>query len=61
MIQKELHFTGFKLQSVQSKPGNEVFINFEEYEALSLCNFELLTQAEAAKRMNISRPTFTRI
>ena len=36
-------------------------INIEEYEALKLCDYEHLTQAEAAELMNISRPTFTRI
>ena len=55
------HFCGFKPQGVQCKTSTEVYINFEEYEALNLCDYELLTQAEAAKLMNISRPTFTRI
>jgi uncharacterized protein len=61
LIQMAPHFCGFKPQGVQCKPGSEVTINFEEYEALNLCDYELLTQAEAAKLMNISRPTFTRI
>ena len=55
------HFGGFKPQGVQCKSGEDVCINFEEYEALNLCDYELLTQAEAAKLMNVSRPTFTRI
>ena len=55
------HFCGFKPQGVQCKTSTEVFVNFEEYEALNLCDYELLNQAEAAKLMNISRPTFTRI
>ena len=61
LIQKAPHFSGFKPQGVQNKNKTEVFIKFEEYEALNLCDYELLTQAEAAKMMNISRPTFTRI
>jgi uncharacterized protein len=61
LIQMAPHFYGFKPQGIQSKPGSEVLINFEEYEALNLCDYELLNQAEAAKLMNISRPTFTRI
>ena len=61
LIQMAPHFWGFKPQGVQSKPGSEVSINFEEYEALNLCDYELLNQSEAAKLMNISRPTFTRI
>lgn len=61
LIQMAPNFCGFRPQGIQSKPGSEVIINFEEYEALNLCDYELLTQAEAAKLMNISRPTFTRI
>jgi predicted DNA-binding protein (UPF0251 family) len=61
LIQMAPHFCGFKPQGIQSKPGSEVSINFEEYEALNLCDYELLNQSEAAKLMNISRPTFTRI
>lgn len=61
LIQMAPHFCGFNPQGVQCKVGSEVFINFEEYEALNLCDYELLTQAEAARMMNISRPTFTRI
>jgi predicted DNA-binding protein (UPF0251 family) len=61
LIQMAPHFCGFKPQGIQSKPGSEVSINFEEYESLNLCDYELLNQAEAAKLMNISRPTFTRI
>ena len=61
LIQMAPHFCGFKPQGVQCKTSTEVFINFEEYEALNLCDYELLTQAEAAKLMNISRPTYTRI
>jgi len=61
LIQRAPCFYGFKPQGIQGKIGNEVCINFEEYEALNLCDYELLTQVEAAKLMNISRPTFTRI
>ena len=55
------HFGGFKPLGLQCEPGDEVCIKFEEYEALNLCDYELLTQAEAARLMNVSRPTFTRI
>ena len=61
IIQIAPQFYGFTPQGVNSNSGIEVFINFEEYEALNLCDYELLTQAEAAKMMNVSRPTFTRI
>ena len=61
LIKMAPHFCGFKPQGVQCKPGYEVSINFEEYEALNLCDYELLKQVDAAKLMKISRPTFTRI
>lgn len=34
---------------------------FEEYEAIKLADYENLSQEEAAGRMDVSRPTFTRI
>ena len=61
LIQMAPDFGGFIPQGIQNRNGKEVHINFEEYEALNLCDYELLTQAEAAKMMNVSRPTFTRI
>nr|WP_320058391.1 DUF134 domain-containing protein [uncultured Bacteroides sp.] len=61
LIQMAPHFNGFKPQGLQHKQSAEVLINFEEYEALKLCDYELLTQAEAADLMLVSRPTFTRI
>lgn len=38
-----------------------VIMTVEEYEALRLADYENLTHEEAAERMNISRPTFTRL
>jgi uncharacterized protein len=61
LIQMAPQFCGFKPQGTALKNRPVVVINYEEYEALNLCDYELLTQAEAAKMMNISRPTFTRI
>lgn len=40
--------------------GN-VFLHLEEYEALRLCDFEMLDHYRAAVLMNVSRPTLTRI
>ncbi|MEA3449216.1 MAG: DUF134 domain-containing protein [Bacteroidota bacterium] len=36
-------------------------LHVEEFEALKLMDYELLNQADAARYMDISRPTFTRI
>jgi uncharacterized protein len=61
LIQMAPNFSGFKPQGVQCQSGSDITINFEEYEALNLCDYELMKQSEAAKMMKISRPTFTRI
>lgn len=60
-IQRAPNFSGFKPVGVMGKQGKEMQLLLEEYEALKLCDYELLTQAEAAIYMNISRPTFTRV
>lgn len=53
------HFKGFRpIGLSDEKP---VVLNFEEYEALRLSDFENLGQVEAAKLMNVSRPTYARI
>jgi len=54
------HFKGFRPIGI-SEENSPVVINYEEYEAIRLCDFELMGQVEAAKLMEISRPTFTRI
>ncbi len=38
-----------------------VRLKYEEYESIRLVNYEMLPQDDAAKQMNISRPTLTRI
>lgn len=61
-IQMAPHFRGFEPIGNQHKKSAEIAsISFEEYEAINLCDYELLSQEEAAKAMNVSRPTFTRI
>jgi len=41
--------------------NENVFLHLEEYEALRLCDFEMLDHHRAAVLMNVSRPTLTRI
>jgi predicted DNA-binding protein (UPF0251 family) len=41
--------------------GQEVVLSVDEYESIRLADHENLKQEEAAARMNISRPTFTRL
>jgi uncharacterized protein len=38
-----------------------VFLSLDEFEAVRLADLEELKQEEAAKKMRISRPTFSRI
>ena len=52
---------GFKPFGIASCKSEPVIIKLEEYESLKLINYEQLSQDLAAERMNISRPTFTRI
>ncbi|MGD9555771.1 MAG: DUF134 domain-containing protein [Mangrovibacterium sp.] len=54
------HFKGFKPIGATNETQPVVF-NYEEYESIRLSDFELMGQVEAAKVMEISRPTFARI
>ncbi len=52
---------GFKPFGIPMRDLQSVDLLYEEFEALRLADYEDLTQEEAAKKMNISRPTFTRL
>jgi len=52
---------GYKPFGVPMRELESVILLYEEFESLRLADYENLTQAEAAKKMNISRPTFTRL
>ena len=52
---------GYKPFGVPMRQLESVVMSIEEYEALRLADYENLTHEEAAKKMNISRPTFTRL
>lgn len=41
--------------------SGSVFLHLEEYEAIRLCDFEMLNHQQAAILMNVSRPTVTRV
>ncbi len=36
-------------------------LRYEEYESIKMVDYDRLSQDQAASRMNVSRPTFTRI
>jgi predicted DNA-binding protein (UPF0251 family) len=46
---------------IHAKEDEVVNLLMEEYEAIRLMDYEHLNQVEAAKRMEVSRPTLTRI
>ncbi len=43
------------------KQATAIVLHFEEYEAFKLCDYEGLNHSAAARLMQVSRPTFTRI
>ena len=51
----------FKPQGVPMNNLDTVWVTVDEYEAIRLADYEKLKHEEAAKKMNISRPTFTRL
>jgi len=55
--------SGFKPygnKKTEGDPGT-VFLHIEEYEALRLCDYNMLNHHQASETMDISRPTLTRI
>lgn len=52
---------GFKPFGIPIKDLEPVILLYEEYEAVRLVDYEELTHEQAALKMNVSRPTFTRI
>ncbi|MBR9680942.1 MAG: DUF134 domain-containing protein, partial [Candidatus Altiarchaeota archaeon] len=51
----------FKPQGVPLKSLEEVILSVDEFEALRLADLNSLQQDDAAKKMNISQPTFFRL
>lgn len=63
-VRKVIHppgFRGFKPFGCPESKGNDVKLLLEEFEAIKLADYEKLSQAEAAEKMEVSRPTFSRI
>ncbi|MBN2480476.1 MAG: DUF134 domain-containing protein [Bacteroidales bacterium] len=52
---------GYKPFGIPMRELESVNLLFEEFEAIRLADYENLTQEEAAEKMHISRPTFTRL
>lgn len=55
--------SGFKPYGGKNTAGKAgtVFLHLEEYEAVRLCDLEMLNHQQASLTMNVSRPTLTRI
>lgn len=55
--------SGFKPYGNKNGQGEAggVFLKYEEYEALRLCDYEMLNHHQASLMMGVSRPTLTRI
>ena len=53
--------TGFKPFGMPLCEIKMIKMQFDEYESIKMIDYQKLPQDEAAEKMNISRPTFTRI
>ncbi len=51
----------FRPRCIAPSKLHTVYLTLDEFEAVRLMNLENLKQVDAAKRMQISRPTFSRI
>ena len=53
---------GFKpIRHYPAEESAPILLDYDEYEALRLSDYELKSQSDAAVKMEISRPTFARI
>lgn len=52
---------GFKPYGLLSAKREKIILSYEGFESIKLVNYEMLSQEEAANKMNVSRPTLTRI
>ncbi len=52
---------GFNPFGIEGNEKGQIILLYEEYESIKLVNYENLPQDDAALRMEVSRPTFTRI
>lgn len=60
IIKKEPETRQFSPRGKRGRPGY-IELKYEEYEAIRLADLIGLSQIEAAKRMNISQQTFSRV
>lgn len=53
--------SGFKPFGLLPSKSEKVTLHYDEYESLRLLDYEGLLQEQAAIKMNVSRPTLTRV
>jgi uncharacterized protein len=54
-------FHGFMPYGMYRHTDSSIDLLYEEYEAVKLADYDLLSHQEACKHMGVSRPTFARI
>jgi predicted DNA-binding protein (UPF0251 family) len=52
---------GFKPFGMPGCNSQSIQLHYDEYESFHLVNYQNLNQDQAAEKMDVSRPTFTRI
>lgn len=52
---------GMSVFGIRGRRSQEIILLFEEYETIRLLDYRGMTQEEAARHMQVSRPTLTRI
>ncbi len=55
------HAKGFRPFGAGSFDGQPIMLFYEEFESIRLCDYEGCSQETAAAKMDVSRPTFTRV
>ncbi len=60
-LKNQPEFKGFKPIGIPAGKVDSIELLFDEYEVIRLLDYENLSQEEAAKKINVSRPTLTRI
>jgi uncharacterized protein len=52
---------GYRPYGMERCRNGSVNLKYEEFESIRLIDYQMLSQENASKQMNVSRPTFTRI
>ena len=61
IVQEPPKIQGMKPIGVPGMLLEQIILSINEYEAIRLCDYENLDHKTSAEKMNISRPTFTRL